>query len=115
MEARYVIINEMYDLWVQLKRGIKDNTFENYKYMYNTFVRPSFGKKRIQTLKKSDVKIFYNYLADQRCLQASTIDSIHNVLCLMMKMQQFCFRTFLAIRFDTLFLHECVKLVSMSK
>ncbi len=80
VEARYVIINEMYDLWVQLKRGIKDNTFENYKYMYNTFVRTSFGKKRIQTLKKSDVKIFYNYLADQRCLQASTIDSIHNVL-----------------------------------
>ena len=80
VEARYVIINEMYDLWVQLKRGIKDNTFENYKYMYNTFVRPSFGKKRIQTLKKSDVKIFYNYLADQRCLQASTIDSIHTVL-----------------------------------
>lgn len=80
VEARYVIINEMYDLWVQLKRGIKDNTFENYKYMYNTFVRPSFGKKRIQTLKKSDVKFFYNYLADQRCLQASTIDSIHNVL-----------------------------------
>ncbi len=80
VEARYVIINELYDLWVQLKRGIKDNTFENYKYMYNTFVRPSFGKKRIQTLKKSDVKIFYNYLADQRCLQASTIDSIHNVL-----------------------------------
>ena len=80
VEARYVIINEMYDLWEQLKRGIKDNTFENYKYMYNTFVRPSFGKKRIQTLKKSDVKFFYNYLADQRCLQASTIDSIHTVL-----------------------------------
>lgn len=80
VEARYVIINEMYDLWEHLKRGIKDNTFENYKYMYNTFVRPSFGKKRIQTLKKSDVKIFYNYLADQRCLQASTIDSIHTVL-----------------------------------
>ena len=78
MEARYVIINEMYDLWVQLKRGIKDNTFENYKYMYNTFVRPSFGKKRIQTLKKSDVKIFYNYLADQRCLQASTIGAVKN-------------------------------------
>ena len=27
VEARYVIINEMYDLWEQLKRGIKDNTF----------------------------------------------------------------------------------------
>ena len=35
--------------------------------------------------------------------------------CLMMKMQQFCFRTFLVIHFDTLFLPECVKRVSMSK
>ena len=79
-EARYTIINEVYDLWEELKRGLKDNTFENYKYMYNTFVRPSFGKKRITTLKKSDVKKFYNYLVDERCLSASTIDNIHTVL-----------------------------------
>ena len=63
-EARYVTVNEMFDLWCQLKRGLKNNTFENYKYMYNTFVRPNFGKQRITALKKSDVKRFYNYLAD---------------------------------------------------
>lgn len=79
-EARYLIVNELYDLWEQLKRGVKNNTFENYKYMYNTFVRPTFGKLRISTLKKSDVKKFYNHLADERGLQASTIDSIHTVL-----------------------------------
>ena len=79
-EARYVTINEMFDLWCQLKRGLKNNTFENYKYMYNTFVRPNFGKQRITALKKSDVKRFYNYLADDRGLQASTIDSVHTVL-----------------------------------
>ncbi|MEE3334187.1 MAG: site-specific integrase, partial [Ruminococcus sp.] len=38
----------------------------NYKYMYNTFVRPVLGKKRVSTIKKSDIKTFYNYLADQR-------------------------------------------------
>lgn len=59
---------------------MKNNTFENYKYMYNTFVRPTFGKLRISNLRKSDVKKFYNYLADKRGLQASTIDSIHTVL-----------------------------------
>lgn len=79
-EARYVTVNEMFDLWCQLKRGLKNNTFENYKYMYNTFVRPNFGKQRIASMKKSDVKRFYNYLADDRGLQASTIDSIHTVL-----------------------------------
>lgn len=30
--------------------------------MYETFVRPNFGKQRISNLKKSDVKRFYNYL-----------------------------------------------------
>lgn len=79
-EARYTTVNELYDLWVALKRGLKNNTFENYKYMYDTFVRPTFGKQRISTLKKSDVKKFYNYLADERGLQASTLDGIHTVL-----------------------------------
>jgi len=79
-ESRYVTINELFDLWRQIKRGLKDNTFQNYLYMYNTFVRPEFGKKRISALKKSDVKRFYNHLADERGLQASTIDSIHTVL-----------------------------------
>ena len=79
-EARNVTINEMFDLWCQIKRGLKNNTLENYKYMYNLFVRPNFGKRRISTLKKSDVKQFYNQLADDRGLQASTIDSVHTVL-----------------------------------
>ena len=79
-EARYVTINEMFDLWCQLKRGLKNNTFENYKYMYNTFVRPNFGKLRLSILKKSDVKRFYNSLADELHLKASTIDNIHTVL-----------------------------------
>ena len=35
-EARYTSLNDMYELWRDLKRGIKNNTFENYKYMYET-------------------------------------------------------------------------------
>ena len=79
-EARNVTINEMFDLWCQIKRGLKNNTFENYKYMYNLFVRPNFGKHRIYTLKKSEVKKFYNMLVDERNVQASTIDTVHTVL-----------------------------------
>lgn len=79
-EKRNTTINELFDLWCHIKRGLKDNTFQNYKYMYNTFVRPKFGKLKISQVKKSDVKRFYNYLADERALQASTIDSIHTVL-----------------------------------
>lgn len=79
-EARNTTVNDLFDLWVVLKRGLKDNTFENYKYMYETFVRHNIGEHKISTLKKSDVKRYYNSLADDRCLKPSTIDSIHTVL-----------------------------------
>lgn len=79
-EIRNVTVNDIFDLWCQIKRGLKDNTFQNYKYMYNQFVRPDFGRKRIAMLKKSDIRRFYNTLVDERMLKASTIDSIHTVL-----------------------------------
>ena len=79
-EARYTTIDELFDLWANMKRGLKNNTFENYKYIYNTFVRPVIGSKRISTLKKSDIKKYYNYLVDERNLKPSTIDNIHTVL-----------------------------------
>ena len=74
-------INDLYSSWLQLKRGLKDNTFANYKYMYTMFVEPDFGKSRIVDLKRSDVRGFYNYLADERNIQVNAIDSIHVSMC----------------------------------
>lgn len=79
-EARYTTLNDMYELWKDLKRGLKNNTFENYKYMYETFVRNQIGSKTVSSLKKTDIKRFYNYLADERHLKPATIDNIHTVL-----------------------------------
>lgn len=79
-ETKLITVNELFDMWCDLKRGLKDNTLQNYKYMYNMFVRPSFGKLRITSVKKSDVKRFYNKLADDRILKVSTIDTVHNIL-----------------------------------
>lgn len=73
-------INDMYNSWVQLKKGLKDNTFSNYKYMYEMFVEPEFGKTKIVELKRSDVRAFYNYLSDERHVKVNTIDSVHTVL-----------------------------------
>lgn len=73
-------INDLYKSWIQVKRGLKDNTFSNYKYMYEMFVDPDFGKSKLIDLKRSDVRGFYNYLADERNVKVNTIDSIHTVL-----------------------------------
>ncbi len=79
-EARYVTVNDLYELWKQIKRGLKDSTYENYTYMYDTFAAHDIGVMRISTLKKSDVKRFYNRLADDRGLKPATIDNVHTVL-----------------------------------
>ena len=79
-ETRLYTVNDVYEMWTELKRGLKDNTFQGYKYMYRTFVQPQFGRKHIAKIRKSDVKKFYNSLADERGLKASTIDGIHTVL-----------------------------------
>lgn len=61
-EARYTTVNDIYELWKDLKRGLKNNTFENYKYMYETFVRHQIGSKTVSSLRKTDIKRFYNLL-----------------------------------------------------
>ncbi len=75
-----ITVNEMFNMWVELKRGIKDNTLQNYKYMYTTFIKPNFGRQKLTAVKRSDVKRFYNLLADERVMKIVTIDTIHNIL-----------------------------------
>ena len=72
-------VNDIYEVWISLKRNLKDNTKQNYIYMYQQFVAPDFGKKKVCSLKKSDVRKFYNMLVDERGLKINTLDSIHTV------------------------------------
>ncbi len=73
-------LNDLYYRWVGTKRGLKDNTFQAYKYSYTQYVEHGFGETHIVDLKRSDVRAFYNSLADEQHLKPNTIDSIHTVL-----------------------------------
>ena len=59
---------------LELKRGLKDNTFQNYQYMYRQFVYTNLGKMKITQIRRSDVRRFYNLLADERNLKISTVE-----------------------------------------
>ena len=78
--AGTLTINDFYYKWAALKKGIKENTFANYKYMYESFVKDDFGKRRLADIKKSDVRCFYVKLHDRQGLKVRTIDGIHIVL-----------------------------------
>ena len=57
-----------------------NNFYASVECMYELFVKPSFGKNRLVQVKKSDVRKFYNSLADGKVLKIATIDNVHNVL-----------------------------------
>ncbi len=79
-EAKNTTLNELFELWCTLKRGLKDNSFQNYKYMYNLFVRDSLGKNRVSMIKKSDIRRFYNTLIDGKRMKVSTLETVHGIL-----------------------------------
>lgn len=79
-EGRFHTLNDIFRQWEHLKRGLKDNTFQNYRYLYHMYVEASLGKKKLASIVKSDVKRFYNTLVDERGLSITTVDSIHTVL-----------------------------------
>ena len=52
----------VFDRYLSSKTGLRSTTKTNYIYMYNKFVRDSFGKKKIANIKYSDVLFFYKEL-----------------------------------------------------
>lgn len=76
-KGQLLTLNEMYDMYMHTKRGIKVSTRRNYLYTYNKFVRDRFGKKRIGKITFMDVQNFYNSMLEQDLMLPSTMESIH--------------------------------------
>lgn len=73
-------INFVFDRYLALKPELRETTRQNYKYMYDHFVREKFGKKKIADVKYSDVLQFYQRLLREEKIQINTLDNIHTVL-----------------------------------
>lgn len=67
-------------------RAIDDGNIDDWLEKVNTIMNVLSGSdtrkdsKTVSSLKKTDIKRFYNYLADERHLKPATIDNIHTVL-----------------------------------
>ena len=48
--------------------------------MYDVFARNEIGMLRVTTLKKSDIRRYYNNLVDVKHMKIRTIENIHTVL-----------------------------------
>lgn len=73
-------VNDTFDRYISAKYNLKEQTKVNYMYMYDRFVRDTFGMKKIKDIKYSDVLQFYYYLINERGLGYNTLDSVHTLL-----------------------------------
>ena len=78
--AENLTLNDVFDKWKLLKKGLRENTFENYKYMYEMFCRDEIGNLKITKIKKSDIKSFYITMHDVRRVKPNTLGNIQTVL-----------------------------------
>lgn len=75
-------VDDLFKIWCDIKKDqLRNNTYNNYVYMYRHFCYGSkFGRTRAVTIKKSDVLMLYNDLAGAKSISFSTLDALQNVL-----------------------------------
>ena len=62
-------VNFVFDRYISTKSELRGTTRTNYIYMYNRFIREGFGKKKISSVKYSDVLQFYQHLLKEKKIQ----------------------------------------------
>ena len=73
-------VNFLYDRYISTKTDLRPTTRANYEYTYEQYVRDTLGRKKIRTIKYSDILQFYYILLNERGININTLDSVHTVL-----------------------------------
>lgn len=79
IDGQKLTVDDMYEKWVSLKRGIKPTTMACYQYLYELYAQPDLGEIKIFDLRRSDVRQFYNSMMD-RGLKIGTIELVNIIL-----------------------------------
>ena len=72
-------LNDTFDRYMSTKCKLRETTRSNYIYIYDRFVRDTFGKKKIAEVKYSDVLQFYLHLLNVDDLSLGTLFAASNL------------------------------------
>lgn len=78
--ANSVTLNQLFDTYMAGKSELKQSTATNYKYMYKKYVSDTLGKKRIASIKYSDIKRFYNSLILEKNFKPNSMEIINTII-----------------------------------
>lgn len=78
-KRKNLTVNDMFQEYMKNKPELKDTSTITYDILFKKHVQPEFGKRKIASVKFSDVKRFYNSLFEKG-LKISSIELIHAIL-----------------------------------
>ncbi len=73
-------LNEVFNLYMAGKYELKQSTRTNYLYMYKNYVSEHIGKKKIASIKYSDIKAYYNWLIKDKGFKPNSMEIINTIL-----------------------------------
>lgn len=73
-------LNDAYDKYFSDRRELKHATKVCYGYLYDHYIRPSFGRRKLVQIHYYDVRSFYLILATEQNLSKKTLDMIHSLI-----------------------------------
>lgn len=75
-----ITLNELFELYMAGKYELKQSTRTNYLYMYRNYVSQGIGKKKIASIRYSDIKAFYNQLIKDKGFKPNSMEIINTIL-----------------------------------
>jgi len=73
-------LNAAFDRYIGGKLELKQSTRTNYIYLYDHYIRPTFGNRKLIKIKYSDVKEFYYSLMKEYRFKPRSMESIHTII-----------------------------------
>lgn len=78
--AAQITLNDIFTLYMAGKHELKQSTRTNYNYMYKKYVSENIGMKKIDNIKFSDIKAFYNSLIREKSFKPNSMEIINTIL-----------------------------------
>lgn len=78
-------MNDAFDYYFADRTDLKHSSLLNYNYLYDRYVRPSFGCEKLTSLSYSDFRIYYLSLAQEYQLSKKTLLLLHSIINQIMK------------------------------
>lgn len=77
-------LNSYFELWKQIKTGIRESTLSSYVKPYRLYVESQIGNTKLKDINYSSLVIFYKKLAEEKGLSLSTIININKVISMVL-------------------------------